>query len=94
MNCLFSKDSFQWFFSKEDNKTDISKLEETEKPHPPKNSNIFRFFHRVFQTFLNNLCQIIEIMVHLKYTRTSLDRTLTKKSRFWLDWNLKQSFCK
>ena len=30
-NCLFSKDSPQWFFSKEGNKPDRSKLEETEK---------------------------------------------------------------
>ena len=38
MKCLFSKDSLQWFFSKEGEKPDKPKLEETEKTHTPKNA--------------------------------------------------------
>ena len=38
MKCLFSKDSLQWFFSKEGEKPDRPKLEETEKTHAPKNA--------------------------------------------------------
>ena len=33
MKCLFSKDNLQWFFSKEGNKSDRSKLEATKKTH-------------------------------------------------------------
>ena len=43
-NCLFSIDSLQWFFSKEGNKPDRSKLEETEKTHTPKNAKKWRSF--------------------------------------------------
>ena len=31
MKCFFPKDILQWFFSKEGNKSDILKLEETKK---------------------------------------------------------------
>ena len=36
MKCLFSKDSLQYFFSKEGNKPNRSKLEEIQKMHARK----------------------------------------------------------
>ena len=44
MNCLFPKDSLQWFFSQEGNKPDRSRVEKTEKTHTPKNTKNFRSF--------------------------------------------------
>ena len=50
----FSKDSLQWLLSKEGNKTDRSKLEETENTHTPKNAkNLWGFFG--FPNFLKRL---------------------------------------
>ena len=40
VKCLFSKDSLQYFFSKEGNKPNRSKLEEIEKMHAPKKHKI------------------------------------------------------
>ena len=50
----FSKDSLQWLLSKEGNKTDRSKLEETENTHTPKDTkNLTGFFG--FPNFLKRL---------------------------------------
>ena len=78
MKCLFSKDSLQWFVSKEGNKPDRSKLEKTEKRHTPKDFKSFRGF----LGFPDCIKQFISNYSTLKYTHTSLKRTLMKGSRF------------
>ena len=67
MKCFFPKDILQWFFSKEGNKSDILKLEE---------KNLIGFLGPNFlKRFIPNYSTI-------KYTHTSLKRTLSKGSRF------------
>ena len=78
MKCLLSKDSLQRFVFKEGNKPDRSKLEKTEKTNTPKKSKHFRGF----LGFLNCIKQFISNYGTLKYTHTSLKRTLTKGSQF------------
>ena len=58
MKCLFSKDRFHCFFSKEGNKPDRSKLEKAKKRTHEKMQKISEVFW-VFQTLLNDLYQII-----------------------------------
>ena len=56
MKCLFSKDSLQYFFSKEGNKPNRSKLEEIEKMHAPKKHKIqgvlegFQIYTKLYST--------------------------------------------
>ena len=78
MKCLFSKDSLQWVFFKEGNKPDRSKLEETVKTHTAKNAKDLRSFWG----FPNFVKRFIPNYSTLKYTHTSLKRTLTNRSRF------------
>ena len=84
MYFIFSKDCCQLFFSKEDNKSDRSKLEETKKTHTPRNAKFLRSFSNFVKKFIPNYRNYSTI----KYAHTSLNRTLTKGSPFSLDWNL------
>ena len=76
IKCLFFKDSFQWFFSKEGIKPDRSKQEETEKTHKPKYAK-----KRSFLGFPNYVKRFIPNHTALKYTYTSFKRTYTYKSK-------------
>ena len=78
MKCISSNDSLQWFFSKEDHKPGRSKFEETKKCAQQHNANRLR----IFFSFPNFVKQIIPNFNTLKYTHRSLNRTLTKGSRF------------
>ena len=58
MKCFFPKDILQWFFSKEGNKSDILKLEETKKnEHTRKCKKFNRFFgfSELFKTIYTKL---------------------------------------
>ena len=78
MKCVFSKDSVQWLFSKDGNKPDRSELAEIEEAYTPKNAKNLR---NLFG-FPNFAKQFIPNYRTLKYTHASLNRTLTKESRF------------
>ena len=74
----FSKGSLQWLLSKEGNKLDRSKFEETENTHTPKNAkNLGGFFG-----FPNFIKRFISNCITRKYPHKSLKRTLTKRRRF------------
>ena len=79
MKCLFAKDSLQWLFSKKGNEPDRSKLEEIGKTHTRKTAKEFKKFFGL-SNFVKRFIFINYSM--LKYTHTSLHRTLTKRSRF------------
>ena len=65
---LFSENGLQYLYSKERNKPDRSKLEETEKTHAPKNTKNLRSL----LGFPNCIKQFIPNYSTLKYTYTSL----------------------
>ena len=76
---------FNGIFSKGGIKPDRSKLGETENVHTPKNAKHIRSF----LGFLNYIKRSIpNYNSTSKYNHTYLKRTLPKRNRFWLDWNL------
>ena len=70
-------------FSKEGNKPDTSKLEETEKNRHQKMQKFKKFFG--FPTFVK---WFIPNYSTLKYNHISLKTTFTKGNQFWLEWKL------
>ena len=75
--CLISRESlfFDSFFYK--NKTD----------HKNAHTKNCKNFRKLFLGFPNFTKQFIPNYSTLKCTHTSLERTLTKGRRFWLEWN-------
>ena len=85
MKCLFSKDSLQWFFSREGIKLDKSKLEKTEKnKHTKKCRKIKKFFEfsELFYQIIVHLMTLTEPLRELFEREVDFDWTGTCNKGF------------